>query len=308
MVVIRKHSYLHSSALARWLCHADLDCLPTIQTAYRDTEGANERQQLVNEFAQVLNDVCIDSIWKRTMPGRLRTSQKVLVDLFIRDFQGIEKPLSWLDMGGSDGSTAIDMIVALTTAFNDNVRIDTVICDRNLTLARYRFGVLTEYRTQEDRPVLVRMGPLGLRLPVSPRRFDWLSSLLASAYLAIGALRQHFRPDGTISLLTPVLSGLNDVSMMELDVRCYCQNLKDRFDFVRASNVLNRGVFTRKELTSAIANMKRYLHEGGRLLISRNDIGRQDETEHGSVWRKSNGRLVHEVDVGKGCEIAEFVK
>ena len=306
MVIIPRGASLRSSPIGRWFYHADLDRLPIIETTYANATDPERQREQIAHFARVLDDVCINAIWKRTMPGRLSRSETALMQVLART-PTLPNVFSWLDVGASDGSTTVDMIDALEQQLSSDIEVRTVIGDRYLRLERYRFGFVSEYRTTGNAPVLVRIGSLGLRLPRSPRRFDWVSSIFAWLYLSCSILRARLHFDTEISLLSPAVKNRHDVSSVEFDLRRSMDELIGRFQFVRASNVLNPAVFDQTELRVAIANLKSYLYDHGRLLISRSTIDPSGESEHGSIWRKLDGALVHELSFGEGSEIRELV-
>jgi chemotaxis methyl-accepting protein methylase len=70
-----------------------------------------------------------------------------------------------------------------------------------------------------------------------------------------------------VQLVSPSLSGRNDVELIEDDILKPAPVFAGRFDLVRAANVLNRAYFSRQELTSALNNIKSYLRGPGALLL-----------------------------------------
>ena len=302
VVVLRSHP-VTGSRLAKWLGHADPEGL--VRLAAEHAAGPDEaaRDRASTAFSHVLDDLCVNGSWKRSLPGRLQGSEAVLCRLLTAGGPGAV--LDVLDLGASDGITTVELLNALSRAGAAGARLR--LADLTLTLQRYRAGALVEYRTARGEPVLVRLGWLGLRLPRSPRRFDGLSTLLARLYLKLGPLRRRLRETGTISLISPAASPHPGLEAFELDVLVRNDTLNGGFDGIRASNVLNKENFTRDQLLRALGNLHAYLREGGYLLISRNQIGRGGETERGSVWQRRESRFISVEGFGGGSELAEVV-
>jgi len=83
--------------------------------------------------------------------------------------------------------------------------------------------------------------------------------------------------------------------------------LVNRFHAVRASNVLNRSYFSGEQIEHALSHLHGYLRDGGWLLVSRSHASGSGEVDHGSIWRKQDGRFVPEHSFGAGAEIAALV-
>ncbi len=302
VVVLRSHP-ITGSRLAKWLGHADPEGLVRLAADHAAGPDQAARDRASAAFSHVLDDLCVNGSWKRSLPGRLEGSEAVLCRLLATGGPGAM--LDVLDLGASDGVTTVELLSALRRAGVAGARLR--LADLTLTLRRYRAGALVEYRTARGEPVLVRLGWLGLRLPRSPRRFDGLSSLLARLYLKRTPFRRRLREIGTISLINPAARSDPDLEAFELDVLVRNDALNDDFDGIRASNVLNKENFSRDQLRRTLGNLHAYLREGGYLLISRNQIGRDGETERGSVWRRRGAGLIPVEDFGGGSELAEVV-
>lgn len=302
VVVLRSHP-VTGSRIVKWLGHADPEGLARRAADHAAGPDQAARDRASAAFSHVLDDLCINGSWKRSLPGRLRGSEAVLCRLLTAGSPGAR--LDVLDLGASDGITTVELLNALRRAGVVGARLR--LADLTLTLQRYRAGALVEYRTARGEPVLARLGWLGLRLPRSPRRFDGLSSLLARLYLKLTPVRRRLRETGTISLINPAARSDPDLEAFELDVLARNDTLIGGFNGIRASNVLNEENFPRDRLLRALGNLHAYLREGGYLLISRNQIGRGGETERGSVWQRRGSGLFPVEDFGGGSELAEVV-
>ncbi len=303
MVVVLRSRPVTGSRLAKWLGHADPEGLVRIAADHAAAPDVAARDRASAAFSHMLDDLCVNGSWKRSLPSRLQGSEAVLCRLLTAGGPGAV--LDVLDLGASDGITTVELLNALRRAGVAGARLR--LADLTLTLHRNRAGALVEYRTARGEPVLARLGWLGLRLPRSPRRFDGLSTLLARLYLKLGPVRRRLRETGTISLINPVARSDPDLEAFELDVLVRNDALSGRFDGIRASNVLNKENFSRDQLRRALGNLHAYLREGGYLLISRNQIGRGGETERGSIWQRRGSGFIPVEGFGGGSELAEVV-
>lgn len=302
MVVVLRSRPVTGRRWAKWLGHADLEGLERLAAAY--TAGPDEaaRARVSSEFSRILDDLCIDGSWKRTLPRRLQRSESVLCRLLRADSPG--ETLDVLDLGASDGITTVELLHALRRAGMAGARLH--LADLTLTLHCYGAGALVEYRTARGEAVLARLGRLGLRLPRSPRRFDGLSTLLARLYLSLASIRARLQETGTISLINPTVRAEPDLAAFEFDVLGRDDALGGGFDAIRASNVLNKENFTQNQLLCALGKLNAYLREGGYLLVSRSDIA-AGEIERGSVWRRRGPGFIPVEDFGGGSEISAVV-
>ena len=289
--------------MAKWLGHADPEGL--VQRAADHAADPDEaaRERASAAFSHMLDDFCVNGSWKRSLPGRLQGSEAVFCRLLTTG--GPDAVLEVLDLGASDGIATVALLNALRRAGVAGARLR--LADLTLTLHRYRAGTLVEYRTARGEPVLARLGWLGLRLPRSPRRFDGFSTLLARLYLRLGPVRRRLAKAETISLVNPAARSDPNLEAFELDVLVRNDALSGGFDGIRASNVLNKENFSQDQLRRALGNLHAYLHEGGYLLISRNQIGRDGETERGSVWQRRGSGFIPVEGFGGGSELAGVV-
>lgn len=303
MVVIFRSRAQTGNRLTKWLGHADPECLVTLGADYPAVSDEAGRARLESEFSCVLDDLCVGTSWKRTMPGRLRRSETVLCRLL--GATRSHGPLQILDVGASDGVTTLDLLRALARMGIANARI--CMSDLTLALHRYRAGAVVEYRSSRGEPVLMRIGRLGLRLPRSPRRFDLPSTLLARLYLKFGMLRRRLRPCGELPLVNPATRSQSGLETVQLDILSRNHGFAARFDAIRASNVLNAENFAPAQILHALEHLRFYLREGGYLLVSRSTIGPDGEVERGTLWQKRGGGLALVEDFAGGSEIGDLV-
>lgn len=255
---------------------------------------------LADKFSRVLHDLCMGGVWKTTNRGRLPTTERAICAHLKADSGG---DISVLDLGASDGTTSLDLANALRSAFGDRIRV--VMADLNLSLHRYHKGPLVEYRTANGKPVMARIGRIGLQL--ADHGHSKTTNPLAVCYRKCQALRKSMRFDFLISLIHPLVLAEPSVQTIELDCLERQKHLSNKFHCVRASNLLNCDYFPDNDIRIAVANIYDYLREGGCLLVSRNIGGSLGESENGSIWRKSGPRFIHLADFGAGSEIKTVV-
>ena len=258
--------------------------------------------RLSRDFSEVVSSIRIGRTHKLTRPNRLAGPTGALCD---RLQSPARDTLQFLDVGGSDGITTLEAVRMLEARLERPVH--ACLIDPFIRLVRYRSGSTVEYRTPDQSPVMVRVGPIGLQLSSVGTTRDPLSRGLGRWYLGRTAARQSMRVDATISLVNPLVAADPSVTVLEWDAMRHNPALVDRFHAVRASNVLNRSYFSGEQIEHALSHLHGYLRDGGWLLVSRSHASDSGEVDHGSIWRKEGGRFVRQHSFGAGSEIAALV-
>jgi SAM-dependent methyltransferase len=278
----------------------DPDLLLTIAEAIRF--GNSKDQRLVDDFGLVLADLRMAGTWKRTNRGRLICTEAMLCE-HITPRPACQ--VSVLDLGASEGLTTLELASALQQRFG--YRVNVTLADLNLWLYRYRKGPVFEYRAQDGEPIMVKFGPLGLRLARNRHNQPQSVDPLAKTYVRFSQFRKSMKLDTKISLVHPFVWNQPAVRVAELDCLVRNRSLEFSFDAVRASNILNPDYFARPQIDRALACIHAYLVEGGCLVVSRNRDDLPGQSEHGSVWRKTSSQFSHLADFGAGSEISSQV-
>jgi hypothetical protein len=227
--------------------------------------------EFADHFSLILHDLRMAGAWKRTNRRRLKRTEDMLCAHISPQFRD---DVVLLDIGASDGVTTVDALSALRQAFGPNVR--GYVADVNLSLLRYRCGPVVEYRARDGEPIMVRIGPFGLRL-ANQRRGAALTNgnQLAKLYLRWQRLRNAMRLDTSISLVNPLSQSDPGLRIIELDCLRRDQSLVGQISAIRASNTLNLGYFESTQIREAVGHCHAYLRDGGCLVISRNADGRR---------------------------------
>ena len=284
----------------RFLRHPDPDCLVDLAARF-DEARPGDATRLSRDFSDVVSSIRIGRTHKLTRPNRLAGPTGALCDR-------LESPardtLQFLDVGASDGITTLEAVRILEARLERPIH--ACLIDPFIRLVRYRSGSTVEYRTPDQSPVMVRVGPIGLQLSSLDTARDPLSRALGRWYLGRAA-RRSMPVDATISLVNPLVAADPSVTVLEWDVLRHNPALVDRFHAVRASNVLNHSYFSEEQIDHAISHLHGYLREGGWLLVSRSRVSGSGEVDHGSIWRKEDGRFALQHSFGTGAEIGTLV-
>ncbi|HEX5352513.1 MAG TPA: ATP/GTP-binding protein [Rhodanobacteraceae bacterium] len=109
-----------------------------------------------------------------------------------------------------------------------------------------------------------------------------------------------------VRLVAPRLLANDDITVCTDDAAVYNPALANKFDLIRAANVLNKGYFSDAILASMIANARRYLRAANaHLFVVRTH---QDNTNHGTLFRLGEGHRFEVVwRLGDGSEIEPIV-
>ena len=146
----------------RQRCLLDPDVLLNLETEFRSSKV--DVEELSDRFSLILNDLRMAGAWKRTKRQRLKQTEEMLCAHIPPQ---LRQDFLFLDIGASDGITTVEALRKIKQVFGDTAR--AYAADLNLWLLRYRRGPVVEYRASNGEPIMVRIGPLGLRLSKSRR-------------------------------------------------------------------------------------------------------------------------------------------
>ena len=105
-------------------------------------------------------------------------------------------------------------------------------------------------------------------------------------------------------MLSPRLRADPDLEVIEDDIVAHADRFADRFDAIRAANVLNFYLHP-EMLVSMLATLRRRLRVGGLLVLSRTDMRERNLC---TIFRMNASREFEVVErVGTGSEIERFV-
>lgn len=285
--------------LLRRFCHANYDRLMELA---EKAAAEGPLDEIAEEFSAILHDIRVDGFRKRTEPGRLEAGGRLICDRL----KGTQRDLEVLDIGGSDGITTLDLVERLEEVVEGSV--EGVLADKFLQIVRCTNGVITEYRTTDHQPLLVRMGRIGVRLPRSEHPWALHMNLVGAIYQSLTATRDSLDCSESISLINPLVDLDPRITTIEMDVTRRRADLVGRFEVVRASNVLNPKYFPGEALVSAVENCWSYLAPDGILLVSRNHDEGSAEIERGTLFHKGSEGRADVIDLAGGSEIRDTVE
>ncbi len=284
------------SRIMKRLCYPNIDRLLQL-SAMKWSEKDRAVEKMSGEFSAILSDICINGVWKRTLPGRLKETEHLLCTC-LKDRN--DREIRFLDLGGADGVTTLDALNALRRNHITNIRV--CLADLYFWLLRYQKGPVAEYRSTDGKPVMLRMGRFGLRL------WNPHSSRLARYYLSLSKFRERMEVNAEIPLVNPLVLAEPALTILEMDCLHRNVNLTGTMDAIRASNILSPVYFTHEQILDIVSHLHAYLRKHGYLIVSRNfDSADGEETAHGSLWRKEDNTFIHIEDFGKGSEIKTLI-
>jgi hypothetical protein len=257
------------------------------------------------EFSELLNDVLINGVWKRTGPGRL-----VSLDQWITAYlqRSSTNPFSMLDVGGSDGSTTFDTLACLRERFGVDAR--ATILEMQLRLRCFRRGPLQYYLTHDGRPLLLQTGAFGILFEEFGAKGEMVFNpivRLARRWLHNLAIERHMRNCGDLLLESPLAANNPRIDWIERDLFEFDQALTQSFDFVRCCNVLNLGYFAERRIKDGLQILSRYLKHDGLLLVARSVDGENGPLDCATLWRRTERGMAHVADLNGGSEVKHLM-
>ena len=279
----------------------DPDALLNLETEYFSSTA--DKEALSDRFSLILNDLRMAGAWKRTKRQRLKQAEEMLC---LHIPPQLREDFLFLDIGASDGITTVEALRTIKRTFGEASR--AYAADLNIWLLRYRRGLIVEYRASNGEPIMVRIGPLGVRLSKSrcgSAEPDY--NPLAQLYLRCQNFRRSMSSDTRIPLVNPISRHEPGLTVIELDCLRREPSLINRISAIRASNILNLGYFYPAQLREAIGHLHAYLRDGGCLVISRNADTSAGESENGSVWIKESDHFRWMQNFGSGSEVKDIV-
>ena len=143
------------------LCYPSIDRV--LQLVAREPDHKHDDlTKSGDEFSAIMRHIRIGTVWKCTNRNRLEVADQALCAQLRKEHL---KNLRFLDVGGSDGVTTLDLVNHLEKDFG--IEVEAFLADRYLVLLRLQRRGIVEYVATDGEPVLVRVGPLGLLRAVS---------------------------------------------------------------------------------------------------------------------------------------------
>ncbi len=266
------------------------------------TESVDARSK---EFSELLDDVSINGVSKKTGTGRLASIDRWVASILT---EPLSTPLQMLDVGGSDGSTTFDTM----SYFRDSlgVKVKATILDMQLRLHCYHRGGLRYYVTHEKNPLLMQIGVFGILFEeITTKEGFVFNPVLRVTKKALQrfSFEKYLQNCGDLYLENPIARRSPDIAWLEQDLFRFDPELVGAFDFVRCCNVLNYSYFSERQICDAVELLALYLKPGGLLVVSRTIDHSSSLLHDASLWMKMGAGLQHVSDLNGGSEIKRLV-
>ena len=282
------------------LYHPSLDNLMLLSNGSLETVETRSKK-----FSEILNDIVINGVWKRTGPSRLLTLDDWILNI-IEKYNSNE--FKFLDIGASDGCTTYDLVISSQNRLK--VSVFATILEMQLRLFCYRKGYLKYYLDYNANPFLIQIGAFGILFEKIKSKEGYLLNPLIKIlkyFFKTIRLQNFLYKDDDILLINPIARNVSNISWLEQDLFLYNSSLIDTFDLIRCSNVLNLGYFDGEKIKNAFTILSKYLKKDGLLLVSR-AVDESGSIKHtATVWKKSGDKLIHYSDLNGGSEIKNLI-
>ncbi len=245
-------------------------------------------------------------IFKRTYNGRFAALDREIVSILRSEGTGLREVL---DVGASSGITTLELATALRALDHD-----IKITGTDVVLDAFIVDVLPGCRALVDHEGFVLQHDIfGIAVRPWQRRLDYLTGMvilrpLINKILTPRALSAMTAGSNVrrVELVSRRLEADRNVEVICDDLRKNRDDFRERFDFIRAGNVLNIDYFDESDRKIIAANIASYLDpDDSWLLVLRSDAqGRHN----GTLFRYSEveGFRVHK-RFGKGSEVEGLI-
>jgi hypothetical protein len=292
---------------------------PTIKEIFRTdpaTRTAATQEDFERNFYSRLK--LPTGVYKTTHTRRFDDLNRVFNELLPKG-----RRLELLDVGISSGISTMEWLDALRAG-----GIDAHVVGGDLDITGYLISHGQWLDVLIDRNGYVLQMDLGSRSITNHRRFPalrhallaplvwFLNTAFALFWSSSPTLRRHVAANGgelalgwgflcrPLSVLSPRLSPDSGIEFIEDDIVANSERFWDRFDAIRAANVLNF-YLEPDMLVRMLATLRRRLRVGGLLALCRTDM---HERNLGTIFRMNERREFEVVSrVAGGSEIERFV-
>jgi hypothetical protein len=230
-------------------------------------------------------------VFKTTQPHRLDDLNRLVEKLLPGD-----GPLELMDVAISSGITTREWSEQLTLA---GIAHRMLAGDSHINGEWLPF-VWGDMLLDQERSHVLYADIVGRSVNTSG---DSTRSLLAVRVLKLFA--RLFRANiQQVELVSPKLRDCTAIEVVEDDIFSRREEMSGRFHALRAANILNRGYFDDASIRAGVANLAERLRPDGLLIVCRTH---EDGTNHGTVFRLTEGQWVRAARIGNGSEIEDLV-
>jgi len=246
-----------------------------------------------------------NNTFKRTEPCRLAKIDAALVATLAKHGGRID---TVLDLGISSGVTTLELMAALREAGH---RAEVTGTDRSVRARLVALPFGCRALVEPDGHVL-QYEVLGQAIRPWERRLDRWTGMAAARAMVEWRLREPaiaraLSGEGDeVALLTPRLRQSDAFRWHEDDITRRNGAFTERFDLVRAANLLNRHYFEPSALRDAVANTIAYLSGPGAWLLVLRTHGASDH--RGTLFRMDDAMRLSVIDrYGSGSEVEDLI-
>ncbi|MFV0298288.1 MAG: hypothetical protein ACK5JT_19460, partial [Hyphomicrobiaceae bacterium] len=241
-----------------------------------------------------------NGVFKTTADQRMADLNAMVIEHWRQDSFA---PQSIMDVGVSSGITTAEFFDDMHAAGLD---VDITATDLVLTADVVPLWP-GSYSIARDGDAL-RHVIFGASLRSWPRRLDRVTGYALVRRLANTLAARHTpNRTGRVLLVSPRALRGDAITWTEDDLLASPNpGFAQRFDVVRAANILNIAYFSAPQLTTALRNLRQRLKgPGARLIVNRTLL---DDTNHGTMFQlDQDGRFRAEARIGTGSEIEDLV-
>jgi hypothetical protein len=228
--------------------------------------------------------------WKTTYRRRLDDVNELLLEHLPKS-----RPLELMDVAVSSGVTTLEWGDGLRAAgVEHRLLAGDLMVEGRLAAFGRRAAILYD---RDETPLLIELGRLGVSVRSARRSVRTLRPLLeAGARLVPRGYRR------VVPLVTPSLGERDEIEVVEDDVT-RAGVYADRFDVVRAANIVQPVYFDRATIALIFANLRDRLRDGGLLAVCQTVEGRGNQA---TVFRRRGDRLEEVASLGGGVAVREL--
>jgi hypothetical protein len=277
-----------------------------------DPEKQEQSEEIILE-----NFSFSDGSYKKTHSGRFDEFDEKIINR-LKDSFGTERKLLVHDLAVSDGRTSFDFFSKLQKIFSN---LDFFASDKNMFAY-----VQTSFKNEERKMVTDEAGKI-LQIIFPPFVLNFYSSkrawrfkikrailypinfIIINLFKAAFVRNIFFKAGGEKKKITLLQNKTIDLtrSKNNFHIQGYdlFQENPDKFDIIRAMNVVNLSYFTAKEIRKIAYNILNSLKEGGLFVVGSNKAAATPV--NGDLFIKKNGRLESLEKFGDGAPFREII-
>jgi hypothetical protein len=249
-------------------------------------EGADPSPETERRFFAKLR--LPNGTWKTTYPNRLDDVNQELLGHLPEG-----RSLELMDVAVSSGVSTLEWSdQLLANGVRHRLVAGDIDPDGRLSSCGRWFAVLFDGSGRQ--PLLLEVG--SLTLPIGSER-------RLARPLLVPALRLFTRRSRPVSLVSAALRRRPEVEVVRDDVTVPGR-FRQRFDVIRAANIVQPAYFDERTLRTIAANLRDRLRDGGLLVICRTG---EDGVNRGTVFRRRGDRLSSEASINGGSEVRDLV-